>query len=723
MLGKNFSILAATGLLATSLQVVAADENSGLEEIIVTARKTAENLQRTPVAVTAMTAQMLDDRMITNLNQIDHLAPNMQLSPGFSGSSNAANFYIRGVGQTDFVATSDPGVALYLDGVYVGRTVGAALDAADIERIEVLRGPQGTLFGKNTIGGAINVITARPDSNPGGYVEGTVGNYGRMDARFSANLPLSDTLAARISGVTRNNDGFAKRVLDGVRLGDDNDIGGRAQLQWTPNEDFDLLLTLDGTHRRAHIAAHSAIHVAASGGGDYFTALTGLNVLDFPPSSDPQKVNTTSVRPTDNLDTFGVSVEANQRFGSVALKSITAYRDLDSQSAADFDGTLAIYNDQEVDQAQHQLTQELQLSGNSGAFKWIVGAYFLKEKIDEAMINRFYSYYAFLPYGAGAKQVNNLETTNYAMFSQLSYALTDKLTLNGGARWTYEKKESSLRNADLAQPFDVSASKNWDDVSPKIGIDYQASDDLMLYVSATRGFKSGSFNGRPTTSVQFTSYDPETVLSYEVGAKSQWFDARLRLNAAAFWMKYDDIQMLTGGIDSNGDFFFPVDNAGDTAIRGVELELQARPTEPLTMFASLGYADEEWKRIAPVAFVTEDTRLPNFSKWNASAGVNYELPLASFGSLILSGDYSHRSSYFQTTTNSPLEEENGYSLVSAHVSVVPQSGNWELKFWGRNLTDARYIAWAQDLIAIGDSHTSAWFGRPREYGVTLRVEF
>lgn len=716
-------IAASSVMMALLPQYAAAQDGLALEEVVVTARKVEENIQRTPVAVTALTSSTIENLALTSLDQIDHLAPNLQVSPGYSGSGSGANFYIRGIGQTDFIATSDPGVSLYLDGVYLGRTIGAAIDTADIARIEVLKGPQGTLFGKNTIGGAINVISQRPDPSGGSYVEATLGNFNRTDARFSTNLALSDTLTAKVSGAFRKNDGFAKRELDGARLGDAEDVSGRVQVLWRAGDSAEVLFSADGSRRRAHIAAHGATHVAASAGGDYFEQLTGLNVLDFPPSADPRRDNTTSVRPNDDVDVLGASLEATWNLGGLDLKSITAYRTMDSESASDFDGTLAIYNDQEVSQDQDQVSQEFQLSGATERIKWLLGAYFLQENIDESITNRYYAYYAFLPYGAGATQFNHLETRSYAAFGQASIQLTQRLSATVGARWTQEEKESTLSNLDLDAPFRVTGKERWDDVSPRFGLEFQATDDLMLYASATQGFKSGSFNGRPAAGTQFTAYDPEKVLSYEVGLKSQWLDDRVRVNMAGFLNQYEDIQLLTVGVDSGGNLFFPVDNAGDADITGFELELQARATDRLTLTGSIGNADESWQRIAPVALVTEQTRLPSLSHWNWRLGVQYEQPLGNHGSLLLGGDYSKRSSYYQTTINSPFEKEDGYGLLNAFMRYTSADGRWELNLWGRNLTDETYIAWAQDLIAIGDSHTSVWFGRPREYGATLRFNF
>lgn len=738
MVGK-FTYLAASTALALLPAMASAAESSGLEEIVVTARKVEENIQRVPISITAVTSKMIDDMSITNITQIDRLAPNLQYSAGPSGSSSAANFFIRGIGQVDFIATSDPGVSLYLDGVYVGRTVGAALDTADIERIEVLKGPQGTLFGKNSIGGAINVMTKRPSKEAGGYVEGTVGNLGRYDGKFVANTPISDTLFLKLSGVTRNNDGFAKRVLDDVKLGDDNDVSGRIQLLWEASEDVEIFLSADATRRRAHIAAHGNTAVAPSFcfgdpcGSVLFEQVTGSNVLDFGPSSDPQKINTTSVRPTDDLNVLGTSLEINWDMGFATLKSISAYRKVENDTAADFDGSLLQFNDQEITQNQDQYSQEFQLSGTTGRLEWIVGAYYLREEIFQDTLNfdlGVTSYPAGSPPTLGIVGVTrtiDLTSDSTALFGQASYHITDQLSVTAGARWTHDEKDVVLFSeiGTDGLPFTISSGTNWDNVSPHFGLEYQAAEDALLYVSATRGFKSGSFNGRPNLGSEAISYDPEKVWAYEAGLKSQWFGNRVRFNAAGFWTQYKSIQLITGALDTLGSLFFPVTNAGNVDIRGFEVELQARPVEDLDVFASLGYADEKWQKIFPTPFstISTSTRLPSLAHWSAVVGGQYSIPLNNFGFVALGATYSYRSSYVQTTINSPNEVEDGYSLVDAHIILEPESGNWQFKFWGKNLTDSKYIVWGQDLIAIGNSHAAMWFGRPREYGATLRLSF
>lgn len=721
--GLTKGLLLGLGLAA--LTVPATAQEFELEEIIVTARRISENLQTTPVSVTVVGQQTLTDLSITNIREIEALAPNLQVSSGFGGGSNGGNFFIRGIGQLDFIATSDPGVSLYVDGVYYGRTVGAALDTADIERVEVLKGPQGTLFGKNTIGGAINITTAKPDSKQAGFVEATIGNYGRYDGRFMANVPVADNLFVKLTGLTRNNDGFAKRVLDGVRVGDDNDVSGRVQIAWHPTDAVTVDLSTDVTRRRAHIAAQSATNVIASGGSDTFRRLTGIDAILYQPSAKPWEINTSGVDPTDNLNVFGTSLEVNWDLDFANLKSISAYRTQKSHTAADFDGTQIAYNDQIVDQDQNQTTQELQLSGNTDTLKWIAGLYFLRENVKENVENQYFGFYRYLPYGQGAVTETDLSTTNFAAFGQATYNVSPKFSLTAGLRWTYEKKR-----VDIDVPFDVNGRpisllgrESWDNLSPRFGAEYQATSDLLLYASATRGFKSGSFNGRPDRDTGFQAYDPEKVWAYEAGAKSQWLDDRLRLNGAGFWTRYQSMQLVTGGVDANGNLYFPVDNAGDVDIRGAELEMQARLTSALRLNATLGYADEKWTEILPIAFVTEASRLPYLSHWNWSLGAQYTVPLAEFGAATLGGQYSYRSAYISDTGDSPLAFQEGYGLVSAFLAIEPDDAPWTLRFWGKNLTNERYRTYSQDLIVFGDSHTSVWWGRPREYGVTLSVTF
>lgn len=702
----------------------------GLEEITVTARKISEDLQKTPVSVTVVSSEAINNFSMVNIGEIQAVTPNLQYTSGFSGSSAGANFFIRGIGQLDFISTSDPGVATFIDGVYMARTVGAALDTADIERIEVLKGPQGTLFGKNTIGGVINITTAKPGPELDGMAELTAGNFGRYDGRFMANVPVTDKFFIKLTGVTRNNDGFQKRIVDGIKLGDDKNFGGSIQARWVPTEDLDVILAADATRRRAHVAAHTGTAIEPSVLTGLYEMMTGIDPLIYQPVSDPVKNSATGVRPTDNLNVFGTSLTVNYSFGDFAFKSISAYREMKAETGTDFDGTPIPYNDQLVGQNQKQYSQEIQLSQSMDRFKWLVGGFYLHEKINENILNNFVAFYlppTNAPVGDGPVSSTDISTNNLALFGQGTYKLTQQLSITAGLRWMHEKKDVAISGpfglATGGLPLDVSGEKSWNNVSPRLGIEFQAMDDLLLYASVTRGFKSGSFNGRPDRNNDFNAYDPEKVWAYEVGFKSEFLDRRVRLNSAAFWTQYDGVQLVTGGLDANGQPFFPVDNAGNVDIKGFEVELTARPTEELNLFANVGVTDEKWTDIFPIALVTKNTRMPLMSHVTAMVGGDYSFALGDFGTLNIGANYNYRSSFFVDTGNSARVKQDGYGLLDARIILEPASGNWQLKIWGKNLTDKKYITWAQDLIAIGEAHAVSFFGRPREYGVTFRVNF
>lgn len=723
-------LLAGMVLAVAAWQPIAAADTSSpaaLEEITVTAQKVKEDLQRTPVSDTVVSEAAIARNHLTDITEVAGLAPNVFSNNGFSGSSAGANFFIRGIGQEDFISTSDPGVGLFVDGVYMARTVGAALDTSDISQVDVLKGPQGTLFGKNTIGGAIVVTTRKPEDKLEGSVEGTVGNLGRIDGRFTANVPLSDTVYVRLSGVTRNRDGFQTRQTDGVALGDQHEVGGSIQLRWLPSQDLDVLLSADMTKARQHIAAQGATAVVPSGGSALFQSLTGVDIVAEKPVANPWEVSTTGVRPTDNYNIYGASLSISRRFGFAELKSITAARQMSEATAADFDGVTAAYDDQLVHESQHQFSQEFTLSHESDDLTWVLGAYYLNERNREAIQNNFYVFWLVLPYGNGPIENTNLVTNNFALYGQGTYHLTRKLSVTAGVRGTYEKKDIDIVDSlglGTLQPFNNSGSHHWENASPHIGIQYQATAEALLYAGYTGGFKSGSYNGRADRQFgTFEPYGPERVNAWEAGLKSQWFDNRLRANAAAFFTHYKGIQLVSGAFDQYGALYFPTINAGDVNIKGFELEAQARPVEALSFYANVGHAVEDWTDIYPSPFpvINDQSRLPGLSHWTVVAGGDYSVPIASFGSATVGANYSYRSAYFPDTGNSPRVVQGAFGLLGAHCVIEPRSGNWQIQFWGKNLTNKHYYTWGQDLIAIGDTPAMVFWGQPREYGVTYKL--
>jgi iron complex outermembrane receptor protein len=551
-----------------------------------------------------------------------------------------------------------------------------------------------------------------------------------MDLQFMVNVPLSNTLFMRMSGVTRNNDGYSRRLIDGVKLGDDHDVGGRLQFRWVPSADFEALLSIDGSQRRAHIAAASAVKVIPSFASDTFKLRTGLDVMDYPVVANGWEVSTTGVRPTDDMNVFGASLHLDWNMGSTHLKSITAYRRLTEETAADFDGTALQYNDQLVGEHQKQFSQEFQLTHKTDSFNGILGVYYMHESNPETVVSYYTGFYANVPYGTGVNQTEAVTDDSYSAYGQGTYNFTKELSLTGGLRVTYEKRHVTVSGEQGALPIAwvLDGEKSWSDVSPHIGVNYQATPDLMLYASLTEGFKSGSYNARPGGNATYLPYDPERVWSNEVGFKSQWLDNKVRLNAAAFLTHYHAIQLLTLSLDQNGFLYFPVNNAGDLNIKGFEVELQARPVQALNLYANLGHASESWSKIYTpeddprilFPIVASNTRLPSLSHWTLNAGADLTIPLANFGTATLGGNYSYRSSYFFDTGNGPLSEQKSFGLIDGYFIVAPEGDNWQIKLWGKNLANKHYMTFAQDALAY-DSHAVAWWGRPREFGVSFRV--
>ena len=690
-----------------------------IEEIVVMARRVEENIQEVPISMTALGDAFLERRSLDTVNQVGAFVPNLLTTPGPSGAGRGANYYIRGIGQTDWIPTQDPGVGTYLDGVYLGRTTGSLLDLADVERVEVLRGPQGILFGKNTIGGAIQVITKKPGPEREGFGEITYGRYNRLDTRFSFNTPLSDNLFARFSGLSRSNDGFADRIVDGEEAGDEQDISGRLALLWNASEDVTLLISGDATRRRAHPIPHSFVEGST---------------VPLPIPSNPRKNIAAGVIPwTDDLDVYGVSAHLDWDLGLVQFKSITAYRNMEVAFGADFDGSPLHSNQIDLNSNQDQVSQEFHLTGSfmDDQVDWLVGFFYLKEELD--FVNTTIN-------GPGPSDIGTIdavdqENTNYSVFGNATWHVTDALDVTVGARYTDEEKDAFIVAPLVVPPEPRDANLDFDEIDPMISISYQVNEDLMVYGSWSEGFKSGGVNGRIVSEGLNTDiFDPEEVSAWELGFKSEWFENRLRLNAAGFFSKYDDFQTVTLIVDSMGIPFFPVSNAGDLDVYGFEVEVDAVVTDEFRITGSVGWTEEEVQRVDPQAFAftfNDDTELPGSPEWSTYLGAEYGIPVewgeAFTGTFFFNVDWSWRDEHVFLSILDPASTQDSYSLVDARLTYVAQDQGWEFAVWSTNLFDEEYAVFRQNLggpgVPMGTTFNLANFGRPREYGVTFRIRF
>jgi iron complex outermembrane receptor protein len=711
----------------------AEDITSGIEEIIITARKTEESLQRVPLSVTALTGADLELRSANNLADALRFVPNVTFTAGGSASGSTSQVYIRGIGQIDFSVTSDPGVGTYVDGVYLGRSMGSLLNILEPERIEVLRGPQGTLFGRNTIGGAVSYTSRKPTEDLGGSVEVTGGNHSRIDARASLNIPIvKDQLLASFTVATFNRDGYQNRLLDGKELGNQKILAGRATVLWHAASNVDLTLTADGTRQRQEMMPQSLVALQTTTILGLYNATVGSLPGNAPITSayitsDPYVTYGTGPS-YNNLDNWGVSGVLDIDVNPAKIKSITAYRKLDVRYSRESDGTPLPYLEVVNDDHQNQFSQELQLTSPlfNDKVDFLAGLYYFRERAEDvAHADIASGLYQLIHLDQDRFDTNHVGTDSYAVFSEVNIHATSALRLTLGGRYSYEKKTYSIvairPNSGTVFVGPVDLSENWSSFTPRIGIDYQVMDDLLLFASFSKGFKSGGFNGRANSTTDVTSYNPEKLDNFEVGFKSDILDRHVRLNASAFLGNYNDMQVNV--IRPVGlTFLNSIDNAGKARIKGIEVEAIIKPMEGLLINGSFGYTDAKYLELASGVPFTVDKHLIETPKWTANVGIQYGFPIGSIGTLTFRGDYFYRDRVYHDVQNSALTSQGGYGLINAKVSLLTLNDKAEVAAFGTNLTNKHYNTFGIDAMSsLG--FASVQYARPREWGIKAKYTF
>ncbi|MBL0925589.1 MAG: TonB-dependent receptor [Sphingomonadaceae bacterium] len=750
-------------------------EEIGLEEIVVTAQKRTERLQDTPISITAVTGETLADRGTGTIASLGTITPNLvyNTTAPVSGASSGAVVFIRGVGQTDFQLTTDPGVGTYLDGVYVARSVGGVLDVVDVERVEVLRGPQGTLFGRNTIGGAISIISRKPGTDRALSSALTLGSRNRVEVRVSADLPLADGVGFNVVGSVKRQDGYVRGLLDGRDLGDVNRQSVRTTLVYDREGPFRATLTADYTHVDEQNAASKLVGISSVPPGSptrtdlVYNRRTGavdtVNVA-VPPGNpslawlyNNADVPVLSVTPFDarwitpdlnttyangpngtRLNVWGAAGTLEYDFGGATIKSISAYRKTSGSFNRDADGSpTAVTHTENFDYRQEQFSQELQLTGQAfdRRLAYAAGLYYFDEKGND-LLN------VTLPVAFG--QVRNftfVKNKSYAAYAQATFKITPTLGITGGVRYTKDKKGyfvplggGAITNgfaaifgpAGTVTPFFAPGnySRDFENTSFRAGVDWKPINDLLLYATYSEGFKSGGFNTRYLAPVPSAiSYNPELLKSYEIGAKVELFDRRLRVNTAAFHSNYDDIQLTVY------DQGAPITrNGGSARINGAEVEISAVPIEGLTLSGGIGYLDAKYTSVpALVATIPADqqirlsTRLAKTPEWTTSARAEYRLPLTGDVEAVLSGDWFYTSSIENDAINSKFLSQPGYSLFNASLGFEFDGGRFSITGFVNNIANKRVIESGDSNYSIGFHEAN--FNRPREGGVTLKARF
>jgi len=739
------SILSGTMLFIIASAVVsqspvavaqeAEQEEFNIEEVVVTARRREERLQEVPLSIAAFSAAEIEAKSLVSLRDVGQFTTNFSFyNQGQAGNSGAV-VYIRGIGQSDPNIFWDPGVGIYLDGVFMGRMQGVDLSLLDLERIEVLRGPQGTLFGKNTIGGAVSLVTTKPGDELSGYAEATVGSYDRLDGRFSVDIPISEGFAMKLAGSSQNRDGFGKRLdwftgdqID--EMGDVDRLNGRAAFNWTPSENVGVLFSLDSAKIREFGAVREVI---------LFTEppLAGLMNMFVDPqynadnfATDRYSTSYASNSNANELDAWGASLIVDWGLAKVDFKSITSYRENESVNGTDPDGSFYNLIDLIQDVDQDQFSQEFQLSGLSFGDKldWVAGLYYFEESAfsDEKLLV-YRELLDIISLDISFERLIWVDNKSYAAFGQGTYNVNEKLGLTGGLRYTYEDKavgRAQLRQetGSILVPFSATG-ETYSDVTPRLSIDYKWSTRLMTYASFAGGYKSGGINGGATSDAAFVPFDPEYVWTYELGLRSESADQRLRFNASLFYSDYEDIQFtVIRGDPDTGQPITVVDNAAKARIKGFEMEFMAVPTPRLLLSAALGYIDAEYTELEEGLPISTDTKFVKTPEWSGTISAQYTVPLASGARFDGRIDWAYKSDIEHDQLNSPVGLQEAYGLLNARLSYTSVDNKWSLSLFGTNLTDERYIMAATDLsntLAFGEVQ----WARPSEWGVSFRYNF
>ena len=744
----------AKSVTAAPASVTGDDE---LELIIVTARRREEEMQRTPISVVSLDAGDLEARSLSNLRGLQYFAPNLTFAPSQNIGDAAGNMFIRGIGQEDFVPGTEPGVGFYLDGVYVARTMGTLMDLIDIERIEVLRGPQGTLYGKNAIGGAINIISAAPTAEGEGSGTLTAGNLGRLDVRGTVNAPLADTLFVRLAAGRMSRDGYLQRLVspfeptsvtqtDHHGEGRNDSAAGRLQLRWLASPSLTIEVAADASHRRD---SQAATHIDAI--DPRFGILPDVNAL-IREGNLPGPEITNALVKDDLFESFaggsnsirqdieGVAATATRDFDRHSLKFIASHRWLRSHVTNDIDGTWFAILGSDFSERYRQYSGELQATGTLGQLTYTAGLFALGERMraqsgpgGRADV-RYLCGCFYAPDSRPILTIPRRKQTgeSYAAYMQVSLPLADRLSATLGGRLSYERKETDVKlfqlDPDTLEPTEIvrgrgSNKGSWSAFTWRAGLEFQATSDLMLYASAAKGYKSGGFNTRPVTNLPnlgINKFAPESAITYEVGLRSEWFGRRLRVNATVFHTDYRDIQ-LRQQIFVDGVLTTIIDNAARARIRGLEIELAARISDRLTTNLAYGHLDPRYLDVGTVPNLTLDSEFQRTPHHSLTASFDYSMPVGQH-SVALHGDYSYRSREQFQLLASPFDQE-GYGLLGARATLRSQGNRWSVALFGTNLTDERYRAAGRGTGLQDVGLANSAIGLPRQIGIEFRAGF
>ncbi len=717
-------------MLTLSLPVSAAV----IEEVVVTAQKREQNVQEVGIAVSALTGDQMEQLGFTNAQQVTAMAPGVStVQPNGEANYSIA---IRGVANSDFTTNVESPVAVYLDEVYISQMSGTGFQLFDMERVEILRGPQGTLYGRNATGGLAHFVSKKPTEEFEGYVKLTAGSYSQVRAEGAIGGALSDTFMARLSVFANDHDGYVDNRFDGGELNDGNDQAYRLQALWAPTDNFDILFNFRGSDQDIDTGFFE--HVSANIEGVLTPGEVNQVLGYIDNDGDPFEGSYDSPGFND-LETRGYSATINWDFENFTLTSITDYSTVERDYIEDSDASPVPLFNFFLTTDSEQFSQEIRLTGDTNSMNWVAGVYYLDLEVDDsngAETEPFIDPLSDTPAVSGLDNPYETTTESWSVFGQVEFDLSESWTAIAGLRWIRDEKEhdyvvnavdfipgTTLRNGNpniLATIASYSGDREDTEMAGRLGLNWDVSEDVMLYFSYNLGVKGGGYNSPVfplNPPLDYTddvmSFDPEKLNAYEVGFKSTLMDGLMILNGATYWYDYDNYQAFQiVGIDT-------ITTNADADSHGAELELQVSPSEGLDIIFGAAYNDID----VSLGGGTPETTSVQSPQWNLNALLRYEFPLFD-GTVALQYDAQHRSRHYFSLTRLDTVREDGYTISNASVSWTSADEQWSVMGYVHNLTDEEYLVQTFDLSGPNVfGLVEQYYGRPRWGGVTVSFNF
>lgn len=695
----------------------AARATGQLEEVVVTAQKREESLQDVPLAVTAMTGDELNAMQVNTVDDLQFHVPGLN----FGTFLGQAQVNMRGHGAEDQTIGGDPSTGYFIDGVYQGRPFLVTQSFFDTQRVEVLRGPQGTLFGRNTTGGAINIITNKPTQEFEGHGDVTIGNYSRQQLRAAVNVPFSDRLALRVAGAVDRHDGYLRNLTRDERLEDGDTRSFRGILRYLASDDItvDLKVYAYDAYGSGPIRQAPNDQSATTGG-----------------SAEPSSLRVTRQDALQNqhLEVRGSALDVEWQINeALMLKSISAYFENVADYRQDTDmSDRPLQFSRRIDDT-HQYSQEFQLTSNfTGRWNFVLGLFGFYEDANVQLDPRFSLRPILSPDNeilgyTPAELDNTVITEALAAYGQVTYDFSDRARLTLGLRYSWDEKTAE------GQPLVGDVTKlddSWSQFTPRISFDYRLNDDVLTYLTVSEGWKGGSMNIVPL----FSPYDPETIWSYEAGIKSQLFDRRAQLNIAVFYDKLEDQQFIRALPEET--LGFVVDNAGESTVYGVELETRALLGERFSLDVSASYLNAEFDEfltddpgtLEPEVLDLEGKKLPRSPEFTGTLGIEYRQDLPNGGALTARGQYRYMTKVYFQQFNDLLEygHEDAHGKTDLYLTYEAPRLDWSIQAFVKNLTDKDTIAngWRSQTAYQSLNNYAFWYAAPpRTYGLTVAYNF